>query len=58
MPQALTQLQSDEKEFAGAVYDFAVREITPLRQKMDAEAKMHPPLIKQLLLIFEGKSKL
>ena len=48
MPQALTQLLDDEKEFAQAVYDFAGREITPLRQKMDAEAKMHPPLIKQL----------
>lgn len=45
---ALTQLSEDEIAFRDAVRQFAESEIKPLTQKMDAEAKMDPSLIKKL----------
>jgi alkylation response protein AidB-like acyl-CoA dehydrogenase len=45
---ALTDLSEDESAFREAVRQFAENEIKPLVQKMDAEAKMDPQVVKKL----------
>jgi alkylation response protein AidB-like acyl-CoA dehydrogenase len=45
---ALTTLREDEQFFFETVRDFAVENLTPLREEMDREAKSDPALLKSL----------
>jgi alkylation response protein AidB-like acyl-CoA dehydrogenase len=45
---ALTTLREDEQFFFETVRDFAIENVTPLREEMDHEAKSNPALLKSL----------
>jgi len=45
---ALTSLREDEQFFFETVRDFAIENLTPLREEMDRDAKSNPALLKSL----------